>query len=135
MKMIDVNSCRNTRYDDDYITHSDYSECCYQAYGKIGVWIYEISTTISLLGVGVVYTLTAEGMLSRLPWSKIGLSYFENNRLMMMVIIVALLIPVNLLRDMTSLSWASMLGNACIIVCLFIVLMYIYKNQNKFLFF
>lgn len=122
--MIKVNKCRKPR-NDDYITHSDYSECCYQSFGKIGVLIFEISTTISLFGVGVVYTLTAEGMLSRLPWTKIGIPYFEGNRLIMILIIVAILIPINLLRDMTSLSWASMLGNACIIICLFIVLMYL----------
>lgn len=131
--MIKVNKCKKQR-NDYYVTHSDYSECCYQAFGRVGVYIFEISTTISLFGVGVVYTLTAEGMLSRLPWTKIGIPSFEGNRFVMILIILAILIPINLLRDMTSLSWASMLGNVCIIICLFIVLMYIYYLK-KILFF
>lgn len=62
-------------------------------------------------------------MLIQLPWKEWNASILSNSYLMVFIVGL-LLIPVNLLRDMTSLSWSSMLGNISIISCLFIVLMY-----------
>lgn len=107
-----------------YKARSLYSELGYKAFGKVGVYIYEVCTTVSLLGVGVVYILTSSGMLAKLPWTKLGISYFEDNRYIMILFVAILLIPVNLLRDMTSLSWSSMLGNFAISASLMLVLCY-----------
>lgn len=107
-----------------YKARSLYSELGYKAFGKVGVYIYEVCTTVSLLGVGVVYILTSSGMMSKLPWKKIGIDYFDDNRYIMILFVAILLIPVNLLRDMTSLSWSSMLGNFAISASLMMVLCY-----------
>lgn len=39
------------------IRKSIYSELCNICWGKFGVFIYEISTNVTLIGVGIVYTV------------------------------------------------------------------------------
>lgn len=64
-------------------------------------------------------------MLIRIPWDDIGIPFFSNNRYMMIIIVALIMIPVNMLNNMSNLSWSSLLGNILILSCIFIVLMYI----------
>lgn len=64
-------------------------------------------------------------MLIRIPWDDIGIPFISNNRYMMIIIVALIMIPVNMLNNMSNLSWSSLLGNILILSCIFIVLMYI----------
>lgn len=116
---------------DDYKTHSIYSEICYQAYGKKGEKFFDIVTNITLFGIGIVYTLTASEMIAKLPWDKAGMPLLSNQKFCVLIVTL-ILVPVILLRDMTSLSFASLLGNIAIISCVIIVIVYglIYNEKS-----
>lgn len=65
-------------------------------------------------------------MLSVLPWDKMNLDFMKNKNYCI-IFVTLLLIPVILLRDMTSLSFSSLLGNIAIISSIVLVLMYIFN--------
>lgn len=67
-------------------------------------------------------------MLSKLPWDKMNLDFMTNQNYCI-ILVTLLLIPVILLRDMTSLSFSSLLGNIAIIGSIVLVLMYIIYNE------
>lgn len=106
------------------------AEICYQAFGKWGCYILEATVSLTMLGVGVVYITTSADLISHLPWDKAGSDFLYTNKAMFVLFIGILLIPLVLLRDCASLSFASMLGNVAIIGSLIIVFVYGLVNND-----
>lgn len=111
---------RNTSFK----TRSMLGEMCYQAFGKWGVYILETCTTITMLGVGIVFIAAAAELLCELPWDLAKASFLYENKVIFVIIISVVLISLVLLRDSASLSCSSMFGNIAILISLILVISY-----------